>query len=94
MTNFEKKDMQVYYEELLKIENIDIDLLIAQEKVKLDQGKNQNSLFGTCYIGFLVLGLTGVLITDIKYTPYIFPSYVLVALAAFTSILYGNHFTK
>ena len=56
--------------------------MIAQEKVKLDQGKNQNSLFGTCYIGFLVLGLTGVLNIDLNYTPYIFPSYVLLALAA------------
>ena len=74
--------MQQYYEEMLEKENIDLDLLIAQERVKLDHAKNLNSLFVTCYIGFLVLGLTGVLIADLKYTHYIFPSYVFVALAA------------
>lgn len=50
MIKFENKQMQQFYIKMLEKEIIYLDLLIAQERVKLYYAKNLNTLFGTYYI--------------------------------------------
>lgn len=54
---FSNQNMQNYYNEIMKMETKDLNLMIAETKVKLDKNKSILNIFLICYISFIVLDL-------------------------------------
>lgn len=91
MVKFEDAQMQAYLEELLEKETVDIDLLLAEERVKLDRAKNSNTLFMMCYISFFIFGISVPIFSNLIDTPFLIFSYLLIMLLAF---YFGSDFYK
>ena len=92
MVDFEDERMQKYFRIIEQIENIDLDLMIANKKIELEQAKNMNSLFVVCYISFFVFGIPKYLFDNIFQSPYFFLIYLFITLTgiAIGMIIYNR----
>lgn len=91
MISFKNKQMQDFFEEIKEMENIDIDLMIAEKKVQLDHAKNTNTLFIACYVSFIILGIAKSLFGNIFDNPYYFSGYLIFS---FVGVFIGTYCYK